>query len=66
MNSGGVGGEGVFGGIVAAAQFAWESLRLRRVLVSDVRFEVVLIADHFVTEGAHATTARRGRAAAIT
>lgn len=57
MHGGGVGGQRVFGGVVPSAESAGEALRLDRVLVSDVRLQVVLVADHFVTEGTHATGA---------
>lgn len=63
MHGGGVGGERVLGGVVATAELAGETLRLRSVLIRDVSLEVVLIADEFLTEGADAGRTTAGAAA---
>lgn len=56
VHGGGVGGQRVLGGVHAAAQLAREPLRLHRVLVQNVRLEVILVTDHLV---AVRTDARR-------
>ena len=56
VHGGGVGGEGVLGGVHTPTQVTREAFRLYCMLVEDVRLEVVLVADHLV---AVRTDARR-------